>query len=63
MKFSSITVSFLFLGVCVLILKSPASSEVASAPAANPFFSRKHAAVSRAALRQDQGQRLRARDR
>jgi peptidyl-dipeptidase Dcp len=39
MKFSSITASFLFLGVCVLILKSPASSEMASAPVANPFFS------------------------
>ena len=39
MKFGSIIVVFLFLGVCVLMLKSPAHSEVASAPAVNPFFS------------------------
>jgi len=37
MKFSSIIVVFLFLGGCVLMLKSPARSEVA--PAVNPFFS------------------------
>jgi peptidyl-dipeptidase Dcp len=39
MKFGSIIVVFLFLGVCVLMLKSPARSEVASARAVNPFFS------------------------
>ena len=39
MKFGSIIAVFLFLGVCVLMLKSPARSEMAPAPAANPFFS------------------------
>jgi peptidyl-dipeptidase Dcp len=39
MKFSLRIIVFLFLGVCVLMLKSPARSEVASAPAVNPFFS------------------------
>ena len=39
MKYSSIIVVFIFLGVSILILKSPAHSEMAPAPAANPFFS------------------------
>ena len=39
MKFGSIIAIFLFLGVCVLMLKSPVRSEMASAPAVNPFFS------------------------
>lgn len=39
MKRNSIIVIFLFLGGCVLMLKSPVHSEVASAPAVNPFFS------------------------
>jgi len=39
MKFGSIIVVLLFLGVCVLMLTSPARSEVASARAVNPFFS------------------------
>lgn len=39
MKFNSIIVILFFLAICVLILKSPASSEMAPAPAANPFFS------------------------
>ncbi|HSQ22965.1 MAG TPA: M3 family metallopeptidase [Pyrinomonadaceae bacterium] len=39
MKFNSMIAVFFFLGVCVLILKSPARSEMASAPAGNPFFS------------------------
>ena len=39
MKFGSIIAVFLFSGVCVLMLKSPARSEMAPAPAANPFFS------------------------
>jgi peptidyl-dipeptidase Dcp len=30
---------FLFLGGCVVMLKSPVPSETASAPAMNPFFS------------------------
>jgi peptidyl-dipeptidase Dcp len=39
MKFGSIIAVFLFLGGCVLMLKSPVGSEVAAAPAVNPFFS------------------------
>ena len=39
MKSNSIIAFCLFLGVCVLILDSPARSEMASAPAVNPFFS------------------------
>lgn len=39
MKLNSIIAIFLFLGVCVLILESPARSEMAPAPAVNPFFS------------------------
>lgn len=39
MKRNSIIAVFFFLGVCVLMLKNPARSEMASAPAVNPFFS------------------------
>ena len=39
MKLNSIVAVFLFLGGCVLMLKSPAHSEMAPAPAVNPFFS------------------------
>jgi peptidyl-dipeptidase Dcp len=39
MKSNSIIAVLFLLGVCVLILKSPARSEMAPAPAVNPFFS------------------------
>lgn len=38
MKSKSIIAILLLLGVCVLIIKSPARSEMAPAPAVNPFF-------------------------